>query len=62
MSTPERPPSFGWSILATVVVIAALFLFVGAVIGIIAGFLKLVVLVLLCVLVIGWATGRKANR
>ena len=62
MNTPERPPSFGWSILAAVVVIAALFLFVGAVVGIIAGFIKLVVVVLLCVLVIGWATGRKANR
>jgi hypothetical protein len=44
------------------VVIAAIFMLVGAVIGIILGFLKLVLLVLLCVVVISWATNRKATR
>jgi hypothetical protein len=62
MATPDRPPSLGWSLLAGIVVIAAVFLFISAIVGIIAGFIKLAVLVLLCVVVIGWATNRKASR
>jgi hypothetical protein len=62
MASPDRPPSLGWSLLSAVVVIAAIFMLVGAVIGIILGFLKLVLLVLLCVVVISWATNRKATR
>ena len=62
MASPDRPPSFGWSLLSAVVVIAAVFMLVGAVIGIVLGFLKLVLLVLLCVVVITWATNRKASR
>jgi hypothetical protein len=62
MATPDRPPSFGWSVLAAIVVIAAVFMLVGAIVGIILGFLRIVVLVLLCVVVITWATKRKASR
>ena len=62
MATPDRPPSFGWSLLSAIVVIAAIFMLVGAVIGIIVGFVKIVVLVLLSVVVITWATNRKASR
>ena len=62
MATPDRPPSFGWSLLAGIVVIAAVFVFVGAIVGIIVGFLKIVLLALLAVVVITWATNRKASR
>jgi Flp pilus assembly protein TadB len=62
MANPDRPPSFGWSVLAAIVVIAAVFMLVGAIVGIILGFLRIVVLVLLCVVVITWATKRKASR
>jgi hypothetical protein len=62
MATPDRPPSFGWSLLAAIVVIASIFLLIGAVVGIIVGFLKIVLLVLLSIVVITWATNRKASR
>jgi hypothetical protein len=47
---------------AAIVVVASIFLFVGAIVGIIVGFLKIVLLVLLAVVVITWATNRKASR
>ena len=62
MASPDRPPSLGWSLLSAVVVIAAIFMLISAVIGIILGFVKIVLLVLLCVVVITWATNRKASR
>ncbi|MEY2421174.1 MAG: hypothetical protein QOH64_3109 [Acidimicrobiaceae bacterium] len=62
MATPDRPPSLGWSLFAAIVVVASIFLFVGAIVGIIVGFLKIVLLVLLAVVVITWATNRKASR
>ncbi|MEY2436923.1 MAG: hypothetical protein QOF97_1759, partial [Acidimicrobiaceae bacterium] len=45
MATPDRPPSLGWSLFAAIVVVASIFLFVGAIVGIIVGFLKIVLLV-----------------
>ena len=62
MATRDRPPSFGWSLFAAIVVLASIFLFVSAIVGIILGFLRIVLVALLAVVVITWATRRKASR
>ena len=58
----ERPPSLGWLLVGTLAVIAAVFILVGAVVGMIMGFVKLVILAIAGVAIVSWAIGRKVDR
>lgn len=58
----ERPPSLGWLLIGTLAVIAAVFILVSAVVGMIMGFVKLVILAIAGVAIVSWAIGRKIER
>lgn len=60
--TEERPPSLSWLLAGVLVVAAAVWILATAVLGMIMGFVKLVILAIAAVVIVTWMVGRKADR
>lgn len=60
--TEERPPSLSWLLAGVLVVVAAVWILATAVLGMIMGFVKLVILAIAAVVIVTWMVGRKADR
>jgi len=58
----ERPPSLSWLLAGVLVVVAAVWILATAVLGMIMGFVKLVILAIAAVVIVTWMVGRKADR
>jgi membrane protein required for beta-lactamase induction len=58
----DRPPSLGWVVLAAVVVIGAVWLLLSAVVGLLVGLFKIVVLTAIAIAVLTWAINQKVDR